>query len=87
MVSSSSTRIELLACFVVGVIARQLDTQRRIHWVKDFANAMLDVLYIAVAVLVFNAVGPDPHNPLRCAASSRSQLRWRWRGGSSIRSR
>jgi diguanylate cyclase (GGDEF)-like protein len=39
-------------------------TRRRIRWVKDFANLMLDVLYIGVAVLVFNAVGPDPHNPI-----------------------
>ncbi len=54
---------QLLACFVAGVLLANW-TRRRIHWVKDFANAMLDVLYIGVAVLVFYAVGPDPHNPL-----------------------
>jgi len=54
---------QLLGCFVAGVLLASW-TRRRIHWVKDFANAMLDVLYIGVTVLVFNAVGPDPHNPL-----------------------
>ena len=53
----------LLGCYVVGVMLASW-TRRRIRWVKDFANMMLDVLYIGVAVLVFNAVGPDPHNPI-----------------------
>jgi diguanylate cyclase (GGDEF)-like protein len=53
----------LLGCYVVGVLLASW-TRRRIRWVKDFANVMLDVLYIGVTVLVFNAVGPDPHNPI-----------------------
>jgi diguanylate cyclase (GGDEF)-like protein len=53
----------LLGCYVVGVMLASW-TRRRIRLVKDFANVMLDVLYIGVAVLVFNAVGPDPHNPI-----------------------
>jgi diguanylate cyclase (GGDEF)-like protein len=55
---------ELLACYVVGVLLASWTRQRRIRWVKDFANAMLDIVYIAVAVLVFNAVGPVPGDPL-----------------------
>jgi diguanylate cyclase (GGDEF)-like protein len=55
---------ELLACYVFGVLLASWTRQRRIRWVKDFANAMLDVVYIAVAVLVFNAVGPVPGDPL-----------------------
>jgi len=55
---------QLLACYVVGVLLASWTRQRRIRWVKDFANAMLDVVYIAVAVLVFNAVGPVPGDPL-----------------------
>jgi diguanylate cyclase (GGDEF)-like protein len=54
----------LLACYVVGVLLASWTRQRRIRWVKDFANAMLDIVYIAVAVLVFNAVGPVPGDPL-----------------------
>ena len=54
---------QLLACYVVGVLLASW-TRRRVLWVKDFANAMLDVLYIGVAVLVFNAVGPNAHDPL-----------------------
>jgi diguanylate cyclase (GGDEF)-like protein len=54
---------QLLACYVVGVLLGSW-TRRRIRWVKDFANAMLDVVYIGMTVLVFNAVGPDPHNPI-----------------------
>jgi diguanylate cyclase (GGDEF)-like protein len=54
---------QLLACYVVGVLLASW-TRRRIRWVKDFANLMLDFLYIGVIVLVFNAVGPDPHNPI-----------------------
>ncbi len=54
---------QLLACYVVGVLLASW-TRRRVQWVKDFANAMLDVLYIGVAVLVFNAVSPNAHDPL-----------------------
>jgi len=54
---------QLLACYVAGVLLASW-TRRRVQWVKDFANAMLDILYIGVAVLVFNAVGPDAHDPL-----------------------
>src|ERR1700686_2758743 len=54
---------QLLGCYVVGVLLASW-TRRRIRWVKDFANVMLDFVYIGTAVLVFNAVGPDPHNPI-----------------------
>jgi len=53
----------LLACYVFGVLLASW-TRRRAQLVKDFANATLDVLYIAAAVLVFNAIGPSPHDPL-----------------------
>jgi diguanylate cyclase (GGDEF)-like protein len=55
---------QLLGCYVVGVLLASWTRQRRIRWIKDFANAMLDVVYIGVAVLVFNAVGPVPGDPL-----------------------
>jgi diguanylate cyclase (GGDEF)-like protein len=55
---------QLLGCYVVGVLLASWTRQRRIRWVKDFANAALDVVYIGVAVLVFNAVGPVPGDPL-----------------------
>src|ERR1019366_181669 len=55
---------QLLACYVVGVLLASWTRQRRVRWVKDFANAMLDVVYIGMAVLVFNAVGPVAANPL-----------------------
>jgi diguanylate cyclase (GGDEF)-like protein len=55
---------QLLACYVAGVLLASWTRERRIRWVKDFANAMLDVLYIGVAVLVFNAVGPVASQPL-----------------------
>src|ERR1700720_303913 len=55
---------QLLGCYVVGVLLASWTRQRRIRWIKDFANAMLDVVYIGVAVLVFNAVGPIPGDPL-----------------------
>jgi diguanylate cyclase (GGDEF)-like protein len=54
---------QLLICYVAGVMLASW-TRRRIRLVKDFANLTLDVLYIGVAVLVFNAVGPDGHNPI-----------------------
>ncbi len=55
---------QLLGCYVVGVLLASWTRRRRIRWVKDFANAMLDVLYIGVAVLVFHAVGPDLQNAI-----------------------
>ena len=55
---------QLLACYVAGVLLASWTRAGGFDWVKDFANAMLDVLYIGVAVLVFNAVGPDAQNPL-----------------------
>jgi diguanylate cyclase (GGDEF)-like protein len=55
---------QLLGCYVVGVMLASWTRQRRIRWVKDFANAMMDVVYIAVAVLAFNAVGPVANDPL-----------------------
>jgi diguanylate cyclase (GGDEF)-like protein len=55
---------QLLGCYVVGVMLASWTRQRRIRWIKDFANATLDVVYIAVAVLVFNAVGPMANDPL-----------------------
>ena len=60
--SSSSTRVSCSPVTSWGA-PRQLDAPPY-NWVKDFANAMLDVLYIGVAVLVFNAVGPNAHDPL-----------------------
>src|SRR5450755_1354627 len=61
---------QLLGCYVVGVLLASWTRRRRIRWVKDFANATLDVLYIAVAVLVFRTVGPAASDPL----ASRSLL-------------
>ena len=55
---------QLLGCYVAGVLLASWTRQRRIRWVKDFANATLDVVYIGVAVLVFNAVGPVASDPL-----------------------
>ena len=55
---------QLLGCYVAGVLLASWTRQRRIRWVKDFANATLDVVYIGVAVLVFNAVGPVAGDPL-----------------------
>jgi diguanylate cyclase (GGDEF)-like protein len=55
---------QLLACYVAGVLLASWTRQRRIRWVKDFANATLDVVYIGVAVLVFNAVRPVATDPL-----------------------
>src|ERR1039457_3314424 len=55
---------QLLGCYVAGVLLASWTRQRRILWEKDFANAMLDGVYIGVAVLVFNAVGPVTHDPL-----------------------
>jgi diguanylate cyclase (GGDEF)-like protein len=54
---------QLLGCYVVGVLLASWTRRRRIRWVKDFANAALDVLYIGVAVLVFKAVGPVASDP------------------------
>jgi diguanylate cyclase (GGDEF)-like protein len=53
---------QLLACYVVGVLLASWTRRRRIRWVKDFANAMLDVLYIGMAVFVFHAVAPNLQN-------------------------
>jgi len=55
---------QLLGCYVAGVLLASWTRERRIRWVKDFANATLDVVYIGVAVLVFNAVGPVAGDPL-----------------------
>src|SRR6202142_3756077 len=55
---------QLLACYVAGVLLASWTRRRRVRWVKDFANAMLDVLYIGVAVLVFNAFGPVAASPV-----------------------
>jgi diguanylate cyclase (GGDEF)-like protein len=55
---------QLLASYVAGVLLASWTRQRRIRWVKDFANATLDVVYIGVAVLVFNAVRPVATDPL-----------------------
>jgi diguanylate cyclase (GGDEF)-like protein len=55
---------QLLGCYVAGVLLASWTRQRRIRWVKDFANATLDVVYIGAAVLVFNAVGPIAGDPL-----------------------
>jgi diguanylate cyclase (GGDEF)-like protein len=54
---------QLLGCYVVGVLLASWTRQRRIRLVKDLANAMLDIVYIGVAVLVFNAVRPVPGDP------------------------
>src|SRR5580704_16830832 len=55
---------QLLGCYVAGVLLASWTRERRVRWVKDFANAALDVVYIGVAVLVFNAVGPVAGQPL-----------------------
>jgi diguanylate cyclase (GGDEF)-like protein len=55
---------QLLGAYVAGVLLANWTRERRIRWVKDFANATLDVVYIGVAVLVFNAVGPVAGDPL-----------------------
>ena len=62
---------QLLGCYVVGVLLASWTRQRRIRWVKDFANATLDVVYIGVAVLVFNAVGPVARRSARGAQHRR----------------
>ena len=53
----------LLGSYVVGVLLGHW-TRRGLQPAKDYANAMLDVLYMAVTVLVFSAVGPDHADPL-----------------------
>ena len=53
----------LLGCYLAGILLA--------HWTRhgfrpatDAVNLMLDTMYIAVAVLVFGAVGPDARDPL-----------------------
>ncbi|MBV8194840.1 MAG: hypothetical protein JOY80_04870, partial [Candidatus Dormibacteraeota bacterium] len=53
----------LLGAYVVGVLLGHW-TRRGIQPARDYANAMLDVLYIALVLLVFMAVQPDPSDPL-----------------------
>jgi diguanylate cyclase (GGDEF)-like protein len=53
----------LLACYAGGVLAAHW-TRRGFDPVKDYTNVMIDVAFVAVTVLVFTAIGPDPHDPL-----------------------
>lgn len=59
----------LLGCYLVGVLLGNW-TRRGVRPVIDMSNLLLDTLYIAVTVLVFNLVGPNPADPL----SARSLL-------------
>ena len=53
----------LLGCYVVGVLFAHW-TRRGVQPVRDYSNVMLDLLYMAVTVLVFTAIRPDPVDPL-----------------------
>src|SRR5438105_77448 len=53
----------LLGCYVTGVLLGHW-TRRGIQPVKDYGNLMLDTLYMAVTVLIFTAIGPNPTDPL-----------------------
>ena len=53
----------LLGCYVVGVVLGSW-TRRGVQPARDYSNAMLDILYMAVTVLVFTAVGPDHRDVL-----------------------
>ena len=53
----------LLGAYVVGVLLGHW-TRRGIQPARDYSNAMLDVLYMAVTVLVFTAIRPDAVDPL-----------------------
>jgi diguanylate cyclase (GGDEF)-like protein len=53
----------LLVTYVAGVLLGNW-TRRGVRPAPDAGNLMLDVLSIAVTVLVFDAVGPLPHDPL-----------------------
>lgn len=49
----------LLGCYVAGVLLGHW-TRRGIQPAKDYSNVMLDALYMAVTVLTFSAIGPNP---------------------------
>jgi len=53
----------LLGCYLAGVLLGHW-TRRGIRPATDAANLMLDTMYIAVAVLVFEVIGPNPSDPL-----------------------
>jgi len=53
----------LLLSYLLGVLAGNW-TRRGVRPVLDASNLMLDLLTVAVTVLVFDSVGPDPHDAL-----------------------
>src|ERR1700694_949821 len=53
----------LLGCYAGGVLAAHW-TRRGFDPAKDYTNLMIDAAFVAVTVLVFTGIGPDPHDPL-----------------------
>ena len=53
----------LLGCYTVGVLLAHW-TRRGPHATRDYGNVMLDLLFVAVAVIVFLAVHPSVADPL-----------------------
>lgn len=53
----------LLGCYTVGVLLAHW-TRRGLQPSRDYGNLMLDILFVAVAVIVFAAVGPNAADPL-----------------------
>lgn len=53
----------LLGCYTVGGLMAQW-TRRGLRPSRDYGNVMLDVLFVAVAVLVFTAAHPSAIDPL-----------------------
>ena len=53
----------LLGCYTVGVLLAHW-TRRGLQPSRDYGNLMLDIVFVAVAVLTFAAAGPVAANPL-----------------------
>ena len=53
----------LLGCYTVGVLLAHW-TRRGLQPSRDYGNLMLDVVFVAVAVIVFAAAGPSAADPL-----------------------
>ncbi|MBV8526894.1 MAG: GGDEF domain-containing protein [Candidatus Dormibacteraeota bacterium] len=53
----------LLGCYTVGVLLAHW-TRRGLQPSRDYGNLMLDIVFVAVAVIVFAAVRPDAGDPL-----------------------
>lgn len=53
----------LLGCYTVGVVLAHW-TRRGLQPSRDYGNLMLDIVFVAVAVIVFAAVRPDAGDPL-----------------------